>query len=59
MPHRDLRLVLEWLGLVEPERSRREPVAVPRWAPYAVAVTLVVVAAAGAMALRVLLGLAA
>jgi hypothetical protein len=59
MPHRELRVVLEWLGLVEPERSRREPVAVPRWAPYAVVVTLVVVAAAGAVALRVLLGLAA
>lgn len=52
-------MVLEWLGLVEPERSRREPVAVPGWAPYAVAVTLVVVAAAGAVVLRVLLGLAA
>jgi hypothetical protein len=59
MPHRELRVVLEWLGLVEPERSRREPVAVPRWAPYAVAVTLVAVAAGGAVALRVVLGLAA
>jgi hypothetical protein len=59
MPHRELRVVLEWLGLVEPERSRREPVAVPRWAPYAVAVTLVGVAAGGAVALRVVLGLAA
>jgi hypothetical protein len=59
MPHRELRVVLEWLGLVEPERSRREPVAVPGWAPCAVAVTLVAVAAAGAVVLRVLLRLAA
>lgn len=32
-----MRVVLEWLGLVEPDRSRREPVAVPGWAPLAVA----------------------
>jgi hypothetical protein len=32
-----MRVVLEWLGLVEPDRSRREPVAVPSWAPVAVA----------------------
>ena len=32
-----MRLFLEWLGLVEPDRSRREPIAVPAWAPYAVA----------------------
>ena len=36
---RDMRVVLEWLGLVEPDRSRREPVAVPGWAPVAVAAT--------------------
>ncbi|MDP9327605.1 MAG: hypothetical protein M3P10_05285 [Actinomycetota bacterium] len=34
-----MRVVLEWLGLVEPDRSRREPVAVPGWAPVAVAAT--------------------
>ena len=27
MPHGELRVVLEWLGLVEPDRSRREPIA--------------------------------
>ena len=32
-----MRTVLEWMGLVAPDRSRREPVAVPAWAPYAVA----------------------
>lgn len=31
-----MRIVLEWLGLVEPEAGRREPVAVPAWAPLAV-----------------------
>jgi hypothetical protein len=33
-----MRVVLEWLGLVDPDRSRKEPVAVPSWAP-AVAAT--------------------
>lgn len=32
-----MRVVLEWLGLVEPDRARREPMAVPGWAPLAVA----------------------
>jgi len=50
-----MRIVLEWLGLVEPQRARREPVAVPAWAPFAVAMS-----AAGAiylvsLALRALL----
>ena len=35
-----MRLVLEWLGLVEPDRSRKEPVAVPSWAPVAVAASV-------------------
>lgn len=35
-----MRIVLEWLGLVEPERGRREPVAVPAWAPMAVALAI-------------------
>ena len=39
-----MRVVLEWLGLVEPDRSRREPVAVPGWAPVAVATTVALVA---------------
>lgn len=37
-----MRSVLEWLGLVEPERGRREPVAVPAWAPLALCAALVV-----------------
>jgi hypothetical protein len=55
MPHRELRVVLEWLGLVEPERSR-EPVALPRWAPVVVALAMVGAAALGALVLAALLG---
>jgi hypothetical protein len=32
-----MRIVLEWLGLVEPQRGRRSPVALPAWAPIALA----------------------
>jgi hypothetical protein len=39
-----MRVVLEWLGLVEPDRSRKEPVAVPSWAPVAVACTIALLA---------------
>lgn len=59
MPHRELRVVLEWLGLVQPERSRREPVALPRWAPWIVTLAAVAVAAVAAAVLAGLLGLAA
>ena len=50
-----MRIVLEWLGLVEPQRGRRSPVALPAWAP-----ALVVLAAASgiyvlSLALRSLL----
>jgi hypothetical protein len=31
-----MRIVLEWLGLVEPRGDRRGPVVVPAWAPLAV-----------------------
>lgn len=48
-----MRIVLEWLGLVEPERSRREPVAVPAWAPAALAAAVAL--GAGALALAVFL----
>jgi hypothetical protein len=41
-----LRVVLEWLGVVEPDRSRREPVAVPAWVPYVVSL---VIAAGGTL----------
>jgi hypothetical protein len=57
MPHRDLRVVLEWLGFVEPDRSRREPIALPSWAPWVVTFSLVAVAALGAVAITALLGL--
>jgi hypothetical protein len=57
MPHRELRVVLEWLGLVEPDRSRREPIALPGWAPWAVPLFLVAVAAVGAIVVSALLGL--
>jgi hypothetical protein len=57
MPHHELRVVLEWLGLVEPDRSRREPIVLPSWAPWAVPLFLVAVAALGAIAVSALLGL--
>ena len=55
MPHGEIRVVLEWLGLVEPDRSRREPIALPRWAPWLVSLLLVTAAALGAFALTALL----
>jgi hypothetical protein len=58
MPHRELRVVLEWLGLLEPERGRREPVALPRWAPWVVTAAAVVASAFVAVVLGGLLGLA-
>jgi hypothetical protein len=48
-----MRMVLEWLGVIRPDPTRREPVAVPAWAPYAVAAAL----AAGTAALAALLSL--
>jgi len=50
-------VVLEWLGFVEPDRSRREPIALPRWAPWVVTFLLVAGAAIGAFALTALFGL--
>jgi hypothetical protein len=35
-----MRIVLEWLGLVEPQRGRRSPIALPSWAPGLVVVAL-------------------
>ena len=57
MQHRELRLVLEWLGLIEPDRPRREPIALPRWAPMVVALLLLAAAALGALGVSALLGL--
>lgn len=57
MPHRELRVILEWLGFVEPDRSRREPIALPSWAPWVVTALLVGAAALGAIAISALLGL--
>jgi hypothetical protein len=59
MPHRELRVVLEWLGLIEPDRSRREPIALPSWAPWVVSLFLVTAAAVGAVAISAVLGLQA
>jgi hypothetical protein len=56
VPHRDLRVVLEWLGFVEPDRSRREPIALPRWAPWVVTLFIVTAAALGAFVITALLG---
>lgn len=55
MPHGELRVVLEWLGLVEPDRSRREPVALPRWAFWLVPLLLVTAAALGSLVLSALI----
>jgi hypothetical protein len=50
-------VVLEWLGFVEPDRSRREPIALPSWAPWVVCFLLVTAAALGAIAITALLRL--
>jgi hypothetical protein len=57
MGQRDVRAVLEWLGLVQPDPARRAPVALPRWAPWVVSLLLVGAAAVGAVVLSALLGL--
>ena len=57
MPHREVRVVLEWLGLVEPDRGRREPAALPRWAPWVVTFLLVCAAAMGALIVSAVLEL--
>jgi hypothetical protein len=57
MRQRELRIVLEWLGLVEPDRSRREPIALPTWAPWLVIGSLVFGAALGTVLVSALLGL--
>jgi hypothetical protein len=57
MPHREVRVVLEWLGLIEPDRARREPAALPSWAPWVVAFLLVCAAATGAVVVSALLEL--
>lgn len=57
MPQRELRVVLEWLGLIEPERGRREPIALPSWAPWVVTLLVVGTAAIGAVAVSALLAL--
>jgi len=50
-----MRIVLEWLGLVDPDRSRREPVAVPSWAPLAAAASIAVLAGLAALGTWLLL----
>ena len=52
-------MVLEWLGLIEPDRSRREPIALPGWAPWIVTLVLVGAAALGAVVVSAVLGLRA
>ena len=49
-------MVLEWLGLIEPERGRREPIALPSWAPWVVTLLIVTVAALGAVMVSALIG---
>ena len=52
-----MRVVLEWLGIVEPDRSRKEPVALPAWAP--VVIPIVGAILAGIVFLAALLALRA
>ena len=50
-----MRIVLEWLGLVEPQRGRRSPVALPAWAPALVVLTVASGIYVLSLALRALL----
>ena len=50
-----MRAMLELLGLVGPDPARKEPVAVPAWAPYAVAAIIAISAAVLGALLRVLI----
>lgn len=50
-----MRIVLEWLGLVGPQRGRREPVALPAWAPLVVAAAATGLIYLASLALRTLL----
>jgi hypothetical protein len=50
-----MRIVLEWLGLVEPQRGRRSPVALPAWAPIFVAGAVTLCVSIVSLALRSIL----
>jgi hypothetical protein len=50
-----MRTMLELLGLVGPDPARTEPVAVPAWAPYAMAAVIATTATALGVLLRVLI----
>ena len=50
-----MRTMLELLGLVGPDPARKEPVAVPAWAPYVVAAVIAITAAALGALLRVVI----
>ena len=51
-----MRIVLEWLGLVRPDPARKEPVAVPAYAPYVVAAIIALTATGLAALLRLIIG---
>jgi hypothetical protein len=51
-----MRIVLEWLGIVEPKGGRREPVAVPAWVPLAVCLVAGAAIYALSLVARLLLG---
>jgi hypothetical protein len=48
--------MLEWLGLVRPDPARKEPVAVPVWAPYAVGAVIALTGTGLAALLRLVIG---
>ena len=46
-----MRAFLEYLGIFAPDRSRKEPVAVPAWVPRAARITFALIALGFAAAL--------
>jgi hypothetical protein len=51
-----MRIMLEWLGLLEPQPGRREPVALPAWAPLALCGCAALAIYLVSLAARALLG---
>jgi hypothetical protein len=49
-----VRLVLEFLGFVQPDRTRREPVALPAWSRRAFALMPIVLMSVSAVVVALL-----
>jgi hypothetical protein len=50
-----VRVVMELLGLLQPDPPQRDPMAVPAWAPYAVAASVALSGGAIALLTRLIL----